>query len=381
LSSQGTSSGRRTGIVALIVAAALCLLTLTAAPAFAATGSIEGTVTDASTHAAVAGVEVCAWGANEEEGEFGCGTTEVDGGYSIEGLLPGTYEVEFWGPEAYRSKSVPSVIVADGEATSLDVELEPRARIEGSVLDEGGAPVESVAVCAYPTSEEGYEECGYTDASGSYSFAVLEGDYKVEFWSTESNLAVQFYNHQDRWDSANVVHVTEGEDVDGVDANLVAGASISGTVTSAATGQPLEEIEVCSVESLTGQLWICSWTNEKGAYRVGHHSAGTYKVVFSPEISEFFGGESGQEDDGYPTQFWNGQATLAAATPISLSTGQTVTGVDAKLGPPAAVVPPLQVAPDLAPHLKPKRCGRGLQRRRIKGKVRCVRAAPCQASP
>jgi len=100
---------------------------------------------------------------------------------------------------------------------------------------------------------------------------------------------------------------------------VVPGATLSGHVTDA-SGQPLDETRVCSIYAPTGQLWICGWTNPTGNYSLRLHTAGDYKVVFSPELSEFFP-EAEPEADGFPTEFWNNQTTLAAANSIALSTG------------------------------------------------------------
>ncbi len=361
------------GIAALVVAAVLCLLALTAAPAFAATGSVGGTVTDSISHEPIEGVEVCAWG-QATEGRCDPTPTGADGHYEIEGLEPGTYEVEFWADETGHVSVLETAIVESGEATILDAELEPGASISGIVRGEGGSGVAEIEVCAYPTGEEGRLRCGYTDSLGEYTIGGLStGSYKVEFWAPEVNLAAQFFDHEDSWVGADVIHLNTGEQVEGVDADLVAGATISGTVTSASTGLPLEEIEVCTVRAAGGELWICGWTNEAGKYRLGHHAAGTYKVVFSPELSEFFDTEPelGAEDDGYPTQFWNGQSTLAAATPISLSTGQTVTGIDAKLGTPPPGAAPITSVPE--PKSVKRKCRRGFQGKKVNGAFRCVK--------
>jgi hypothetical protein len=54
-----------------------------------------------------------------------------------------------------------------------------------------------------------------------------------------------------------------------------------------------------------------------------------------------------------------------------------VTGIDADLGPgppPAPVVnPPVVVPPPTASKPKPKRCKKGYRKKRVHGKVRCVK--------
>lgn len=347
-----------------------------AAPA-AFAGSISGTVTEAATANPIEGVEVCAWMEEEaeEEWDYGCAETAADGTYSIPALDPGSYFVEFWAGElGYRSEYFDSILVGSGD-TALDAELALKATITGTVLaTEDGLPVEEVEVCAADVEWNAYVGCAWTASDGTYSLPLYEGDFKVEFWSGPSgrNLALQYYDHQDRWDGASVLSLGEGEAVSGIDADLVPGATLSGHVSDA-SGQPLDDTRVCSVYAPTGQLWICGRTSPTGNYSLRHHSGGDYKVVFSPELSEFFP-EAESEADGFPTEFWNNQTTLVAANPIPLSTGQSVGGIDAQLGTLPA--PPVATPPTANPpviHHRKRKCRRGFKRKRVKGKVRCVK--------
>jgi hypothetical protein len=375
LTAQGTSI--RTGWTLLAVCAALlCLAAI--APAAALAGSISGTVTDASTTDPLDGVEVCAWMEEEveEEWDYGCDYTEADGTYAIPNLDPGSYFVEIWAGElGYRTEYRESILVGSGD-TVVDAELSLRARLTGTVLaTEDGLPVEEVEVCAVDVEWNEYANCAWTGVDGTYSLPLYEGEFKVEFWPGPSgrNLALQFYDHEDRWDDADVISLVEEELLPEVDADLAPGATLSGHVSNA-SGKALEEIRVCSVYAPTGQLWICGWTGPTGNYSMRFHSAGDYKVVFSPDLREFFP-EAETEDDGYPTEFWDNQTTLAAANLIPLSTGQSVGGINAQLGtlpaPPPVLTPPAATPPVV--HHRKRKCRRGFKKKRVRGKVRCVK--------
>jgi Carboxypeptidase regulatory-like domain len=374
-------------MVGLALAALLCALAaLLPLAADAATGSISGTVTDASTAEPIQGVQVCAESFNEEEGGYACGLTETDGTYFIGGLEPGQYRVSFWSGGKYVfqyfegasawSEADPVEVVSGSTTPGIDAEMELTAGIEGTVIaTEDGLGVEEVEVCAYPLAagEESFWECSETGSDGSYEIDGLNpGSYKVEFWPgwTGRNLAYQFYDHRNRYAEADVVSLGEGERKAGIDADLQPGALISGNVSSAATGRGLEEIRVCSIDAATDKLTTCTWTSEVGSYRLRFLSAGPYKIVFSPELFEWFPGEAfpGEEDDGYPTQFWNHQTTLAAANVLSLGTGGSAPGIDAQLGTPPPPPPVLTPAPR-----RHKHCRRGFHKKRVHGKVRCVR--------
>lgn len=376
------------GAAALL--ALVILLCLVPAAAQAATGSIAGTVTDASTSEPIEGAEVCAEPAGEEEEWlYACALTETDGTYFIGGLVPGQYKVGFWAGSQYEfqyydgagtwSQADPVEVLSGAKTTGIDAELQQTAGIEGTVVaTEDGLGVEEVEVCAYPVSaaEENFYECGYTDSEGNYAVnGLAPGSYKVEFWAgfTGRRLAYQFWDHRSRYAEADVVALAEGERRKEIDADLEPGAAITGNVTDLATGLPLE-VRVCSIDATDDKLTICTWTDEEGDYGIHSLPAGSYKVAFSPELWEFFPGESfpWEEDDGFPTRFWDDQTTIAAANVISLATGGAADGIDTRLGNPKAS-PPAVVAPLAKAPVKKRKCRRGYKKKLVRGKRRCVK--------
>lgn len=396
LSSRERVIGGKFLALLLALAASLCLL-LALAPtsALAATGSISGTVTDAKTAGPIEGVEVCAWTLVGEE-EFFCTSTDSEGNYEFEELEAGEYGVEFLGTLVGYSNQVydheenwweaDPVTVGTGATTGIDAELTATPGIAGTVTrSSDGEPVEFVLVCAWRVGTEEFGGCAFTGPEGNYRISELEageyvepGEYHVEFWPGfgEENLAYQFWDHRSRWVEADAVTVEAEETTSGIDAELLPGATISGTVSSAATGAGLEEIPVCSIDSASGELGVCSWTEPGGHYELPFLPGNETKVIFSIDFEEWFGEEEGlEEDDGYPTQFWNNQTTLAAANVIPLSTGQSVGGIDAHLGPPppSPVVTPPPSTPPVVRHRKRKHCRKGYVKKKVKGKMRCVK--------
>ncbi|HET7507929.1 MAG TPA: carboxypeptidase-like regulatory domain-containing protein [Solirubrobacterales bacterium] len=381
----------------LVIALVLAALAPAAASAVP-TGAIEGTVTGTDTQEGIEGVEVCA---TRYEPTFleSCELTAADGTYAIEGLGAGEYEVAFYAHAVgYRSEFLPgSVTVGTEPVTEIDAELAPFSQITGTVTGSAdGQPIEGVEVCAWElTGEEEYVACSYTEEDGTYVLDNVEpGEYGVEFWPYETglNLIGEVYDNRERWQEADPVVVGEGETVSGIDAALDPGATISGHVYSNASGAALEEIPVCAVKALTGELWVCDWTRPDGRYELPYLSAGPYKVVFSIDFEEWYGEEFEEENDGFPTEYWNEQTSLAAANVIAIGTGESVTGIDARLGPPATeptggsgtvevqmpppevikAVPPSATTPS-APVVRRKHCRKGFRRKKVGGKVRCVR--------
>lgn len=200
------------------------------------------------------------------------------------------------------------------------------ASISGSVTaDDGDAPLAGIAVCAYPANEEGpYEElCDSTDADGEYLIDDLaEGAYVLEFWPGESSSYLgEFFDDIPFWaqEPLDEVEVDEGEAVEGIDAGLVSGAEISGTVT-AAGGGPIEGIEVCAWGETGGGYWPCTNTNASGAYDIGRLPASNYIVEFYVRSSL-----------PYVREFYDNQLDWGDAERVPVDVGEVVDEIDAEL--------------------------------------------------
>jgi hypothetical protein len=135
----------------------------------APSGTLEGTVSDSSTNAPIAGAQITVdpIGAST--------TTDASGHYSL--TLPvGDYDVTA-SHFGYTSQTQPAS-VTNGGTTTLDFALvaAPSGSLSGTVSDDSGNPVENatVTINSTPIPPE------TTDANGNYSFAsVPEGTYSV----------------------------------------------------------------------------------------------------------------------------------------------------------------------------------------------------------
>jgi hypothetical protein len=378
LSSQARSTIR----TALFLVGVACIVALAPASASAATASIKGTVTAAKGGAPVEGVLVCAYLLSGEEFEESCGESGIDGKYAIVGLAGGEYKVEFWTgfnglnffTQYYDDRefweTADRIEVAEGAAVSgIDATLDEGGRIEGAVTAAGsGLPLEEVEVCAY--GEESLR-CTFTDSNGEYVLNPLRADmYLIEFWPYEGNYLPQAFDNRDNWSEADPVPIALGETKTGVNAALKLGGSISGTVTSAASGVPLGEIIVCAIEASSGELYECAETNPGGQYSVPRLRSGLYKVGFSLDFEEE------EFNDAYQTQFYNGKTTFAAADTLGLLAPGTLGGINAKLIPNGGLPqpPPPPVTLPATPK-KPvvKKCRPGFKKKKVKGKRRCVK--------
>ncbi len=326
-------------------------------------GHIAGTVTDAASEEPVQGVYACA---HKEGGSYGCAWTGEDGHYAITGLPAGEYEVQFnppyesgYAPQLYDGKDsiqeADPVSVSLGEtASGIDAALEAGATVAGTVTGAlGGEPVQGVEVCA---EEEGEGErfyydyyyygyyygyynhiCAHTGEDGHYAITGLPaGDYTVRFSppSGEYGYLTQYYDGKESLEEADPVSVSLGETASGIDAELgVSGGHIAGTVTDAASHEPIGGVEACTYIEHASYYGYCAWTGEDGHYAITGLPAGEYEVQFNPPY-----------ESGYAPQLYNGKDNLEEADAISVNLGETTSGIDGALvelpPPPANTSPP-----------------------------------------
>jgi GDSL-like Lipase/Acylhydrolase family/Carboxypeptidase regulatory-like domain len=290
--------------------------------------TVEGTVT-AAGGGPLEGVEVHLQ--PTDGGVGGATITDSDGNYAITGLRPGGYTVQFvptvgnYAGLYYDGKSEVAeadvITLAAGAArTGVDASLSPGASLAGTVTDkQTNAPVPGVQVSIEPTEEGGEPLTTTTGEDGSYSISGLSpGKYLVAFEPDEAQYLGQYYDEAEDAGSANQVTVQAGASLEGVDAALVESATISGEVSSANTGSPIDGAEV-SVRSTEGGAIGMATTGEDGSYSVTGLPAGSYTVEFSAE---------GQD---YLAQFYGGQTGIGSAQTLTVAVGDSVGGVDAAL--------------------------------------------------
>ena len=307
--------------------------------------TIAGVVTDASTHAGIVGIEVCASALNAEpvEGPERCAQTTSGGVYSLSGLESGRYRVEFSTPtqselnyvtQYYNGASTPGgatpVTVSEATgATGIDAALKAGGRITGRVTDAStGAPIGEIVVCAIRSPFEGIK-CASTHANGEYSIASLAGGQYMVVFSTQLgrnlNYITQYYNGQLSQLGATQVEVRAEGTTAGIDAALQAGGQISGTVTDASSGAAIPKAFVCAL-SLLPEVTECAFTNEVGHYLISGLPSANYQVRFS----------AGR---GYLVQYYNAKYSRAEASVLGVFAGELKTGIDAAMQSVPAALP------------------------------------------
>jgi hypothetical protein len=313
----------------LLVLVLASTVALAVAPtASAASGSISGRVTDTQGQP-VPGVdvEVITYDNSYCAAQL---RTDSDGKYVASGLAAGTYQVRFylfgWVTTFYKDAPWPNpatpVVLADGEdLVGIDATLARGAEVRGTITDSNGQPVPWAGAEVYsPTSDTGCY-CSMPLPDGSYLVPGLPaGTYVVSFWAPD--YCVEWYDDAGSMRQGQVITLSEGQVLSGIDAQLTRGAEISGTVVDA-TGTP--------VVGATVQVWFhdpdgfgtyvvsSQVTDAHGTYRAATLRSGDYTVGFS--------------SPGYTTTWYRNAFTFDTARVVHVARDEVVSGIDCTLLP------------------------------------------------
>jgi len=273
-------------------------------------------------------------------------TTGADGQYrSYIYLAPGSYYVTATAPtgsgllnQIYQgvdcsgpcpsatAAGTPITVARNQTRSGIDFALGGGAVIAGTVTrSESGEPINGIGVAVY-TANGSVVATGSTNATGLYQTTALPpGTYYLAVGAIPGYLA-RWYGGGDCGlecvppVSGTAISVTAGTTA-GVDIALFKSGVIAGTVTSAATGEPLAGVSVwiySSAGSLLGQVS----TNAGGQYtsNLALTSGSYYAVALGADLhlAQLYGGTTCGR--GCPP------ATTGAA--IAVTRGQTTAGID-----------------------------------------------------
>lgn len=204
-------------------------------------------------------------------------------------------------------------------------------RIFGSVTVAGGGPAAGIYVAAmrWQADVERWveEDSATSSADGAYNIGkLLPGTYVVRFYDARGALATEFYQEAVGPEDAMPIVITEGRERL-ASAELGGAAHLTGRVTGS-TGAGIEGAEITAyVQQPSGWAPLQSVVSGAGgAYDLGGLRAATYTLGFHDPASQV-------------TEFWNDQASLAAAEPINIRSIGTTDGLNAQLATPVAEQP------------------------------------------
>jgi len=337
-----------TGATKVTVANATTVASIDAALADA--GRISGTVTDAITKNPISNIEVCAIKAGSvySPGSASCTTifTFANGAYTISGLAPGSYHLRFapingelspgkygyanYLTQYYDDRGVEGqaddvVVTAQHTTTGADAEMRAGGKIEGTITaEDDGHPLAEAEACALPSGgsmPSGF--CARSDSAGNYSITRLPtGSYKLRFYPTYgSPYLEEYFDGVAKKALGTSVSATAGATTSDIDASLLRGASISGTVVDSSTKAPLEDTYVCT----QGSASRCTYADSAGDYTIAGLRSGSYKLRFYPG------------DASYVSEFYDDAVDSASADAVVLAAEEQRTGIDAELSKGGAI--------------------------------------------
>jgi hypothetical protein len=335
--------------------AALVLLGLTtpSAAVAGAPASIAGTVSGVG---APDSIEVCAY-REDQAGPIECADPVASTAeYEVTGLSAGTYFVFFrsagcssgceyapqWYEGAQRRADAKPIVLGDGaEATGIDATMSETASIEGRVLKASDdQPASGFEACAYRPGQTRAAACDGTPFEGRYRIVGLtRGEqYVVQFrpdsncggnGCTRENWGQQYYPGVAGRAEATLVEPSSNPEID---ASLQPAATITGNVTEATGGAavPAGSVVVCAypVAHQSGN-GTCGTVGANGNYTVQGVPSGESVVKFAPEYS--CSGTCALAD--FAPQWFDGKGSAASAEPLTLTSGETKSGVDAAMAP------------------------------------------------
>jgi hypothetical protein len=263
-------------------------------------------------------------------------STAPDGTFSFTGLTGGTYTLAFAGP--YGSNIAPQYwsgaasladasyfTVTPGQTeTDKNAVLQPGSSISGTVTG-AGAPqsfgfvqaigADGIVVGTGTTASDGaYTIQGLPSGSTTLKFGPpIFGNFLQQWWSGAPTVG-----------DAQYFDVPPATALTGYDAQLSAGATISGTIKDAA-GNPIPFSSAYALKA--GNVYgVSAFADSAGNYSLNALSAGDYTVQFDASGA-----------GAYEAGWWNGASSPATATVIHLADQQQVTGVDSALGAGATI--------------------------------------------
>ena len=230
----------------------------------------------------VAGANVCA---SRPGGSERCAASGSDGLVTLE-LATGTYTVRAAPPQGRRlEEGVVSVEVGAGPDQGIVVILRGRSTIAGTVRDPEGRGVRGAEACAHATTSEDVE-CARTAADGVYLVAIPPGVHKLSFVGPTDGSRLMPQWARGRIDSGEADLIdTREQDITGVDVVLRRGVVLSGRVTAARDGAPVETAQVCTYTLAAPLGWDCEVTDRRGRYAALREPGRYWIWTIPPDVS------------------------------------------------------------------------------------------------
>lgn len=337
-------------------------------------GTVSGVVRVAGSGAPLLDVQVTLAILLNGRLEFATAFSGAGGRYTVRGVSTGTYvaftrqpagtqyvdemfgDIPCLGPcSASTAIDVATPIAATTgvDRSGIDFALESGSNISGTVRSQGtGTPLAGLRVSA--SQRVGGRlvtvAAAVTSAFGTYSISGLPaGTYVVHTKST--TVVDEVYDgvrcaadcRPDEIASGRPVPVPPHTPVPGVDFNLSSGGALTGRLTDAATGTPLQTIlQVFLVQGATTALAATVTSNSSGVFSATGLSTGSYVVLAQPPTytPEVFGGAHVPSPNA---------TSVLAGTRVTVNAGAIAQGIDIALDRAASIRGKVRLAASLIP--------------------------------
>jgi hypothetical protein len=199
------------------------------------------------------------------------------------------------------------------------------AHITGEVTNAEHTALRGIGVAAFKAGSDGdWKHIGdaTTDASGTYDIGGLRaGAYRVRFTDDSGAYLSQWYDGKPDRASATDVPVSAGAVTSGIDAALVTGGHITGTVADKSHAG-LADINVTAYQADGSGGW--DYVNDvttarDGTYDIGGLRTAGYRVAFTDWTGTFI------------DQWYHGKPDIGSAADVPVTAGATTGGIDATL--------------------------------------------------
>jgi 5-hydroxyisourate hydrolase-like protein (transthyretin family) len=321
-----------------------------AAPAYAAPGTVSGTVTRAATSTPVAGSYLnlctasytCEGAPTDASGVF---TFTVEPGtyylytYNQQGLVNEIYDnigcLGICDLNEVINTGTPVVVTSGGALAGLNFALDEGGRISGTVMNAAtSAPMQGLWVTAYAVVGEQIVTTGYgdTDAAGVYTVSGLAAGVHHVYIGYAAGFINEIYDNipcinfcsYERLFGGTPIAVTSGVTTPNTNFALDPEGSITGVVRDAATSAPLENVYV--------SITLLDSSGEPTAQAgVSTDAAGKYTITGLPTGSYYMstGNNLGYFDEWFDNIACDGTYcgdVPATATAVSVTAGSVTSG-------------------------------------------------------
>ncbi len=271
-----------------------------------------------------------------------------DGTYTLRGLEPGEYKVEFdamdmnavdqwWkGHSSWRTATILKLGVGE-QRTGIDATLAKAGSITGRIYASVSGktnPISSVVIEVWDAAKRNLIARTNPNSDGTYRvIGLTTGSYKLNVipTGTGAKVTAQWYSNKLDWASATKIGVTTGKATTSTNVTLKTGATLSGKMT----GKVKKGVKIFTYRKEAGD-WTAGPTavsNADGTYKVAGLQPGTYALLYSSAKVK---------------KAWKDKPDIFTATTVKITAFKSHTGFNVNMDKAAPLVTPKSATPTIS---------------------------------